>query len=102
MEVTVKTTVEIGDVEWDVALKFMCTPGEDPSRTSPGCAPEAEYQSGFFCDTGDDAENFINPADFEEEALELAAEKEAEEADAKDMAAEAKWEERREARKVGD
>lgn len=92
MEVTIKTTVEVGDVERDVEIKFMCTPGEAPSMTSPGCDAEAEYQSCVFADTGADATAAVDPHDFEEEALEEAAEYEA---GAKDAALEAKADARR-------
>lgn len=92
MEVTIKTTVEVGDVERDVDLKFMCHPGEAPSRTSPGGPPEAEYLSCVFADTGADATASVDPHDFEEQALEEAAEIEGGEADA---AAEAKYQARR-------
>lgn len=92
MKVTIEDTIEVGGVERDVKLKYMCHPGEDASRTSPGCPPEAEFLSGFFCDTGDDAEDFIDPSEYEEEALEQADEIAGAEADA---AAEAKYERRR-------
>ena len=92
MEVTIEAFVDVGDVERDVALKFLCHPGEAASRDCPGGPPYAEYLSGYFCDTGDDAEEFLDPADYEDEALEAAGEIIAAEADA---AAEAKWEARR-------
>ncbi|MDK1020054.1 MAG: hypothetical protein QGD90_00260 [Candidatus Hydrogenedentes bacterium] len=95
MEVTVKATIEIGDVERDVELKYICYPGEASSGDYPGHPPGAEYQSGFFCDTGEDCESFIDPADFEEDALEKAREIEAEDADAKDAALEAMADARR-------
>ena len=75
VEVTIDVTVEIGDVERDAKLKFICYPPEAASRTSPGCPAEAEFLSGFFCDTGDDnVEDFIDPSYYDDEALEKAAE----------------------------
>ena len=53
MEVTIKTTVEVGDVERDAELKYDCSPAEASSGDYPGCPAWAEYQSGFFCDTGE-------------------------------------------------
>lgn len=105
MEVTVKTTVEVAGVERDVELKFLCYPSEASSREYPGHPAGAEFQSGVFCETGEAIEGYDFPADYEDEALELAAEierRKAEDAvDAKDAAAEAKWEERREERRGG-
>lgn len=104
MEVTVKTTVEIGDAERGVTLKFTCHPAEAKTRTYPGCQEYAECVSCIFDDTGDDAEAFVDMAGCECAALagaaDIAKAADAEAADAKDAAAEAKWEERREERRV--
>lgn len=99
MEVTIETTVEIEGVERDVALTFACYPGESPSYDSPGCDPEAEFQRGIFCDTGEAVGSDIDTTVFEDDAVEkfcdIAMRAEQDEADAKDAALEAKADARR-------
>ena len=95
MEVTIKTTVEIEGVERDVELKFVCYPGEASSGDYPGHPAGAEFQSGVFLDTGEDVVGYSFPSDYEEDALEKAAVIDDDAADAKDAAAEAKADARR-------
>ena len=73
-DVEVHTTVEIGDVEREVTMTFHCSVGEEASRHGPAFPPEAELQSVTFDDTGEVADEYVNPADFEAEALEKADE----------------------------
>jgi hypothetical protein len=99
MEVTIETFIEINGVERDVKLTYYCTPGECPSYDSPGCDPDAEYQRGVFCDTGEDVGDAIDPADYEDDAVEKFCEigqrAEEREAAAEDAAQEAKADARR-------
>lgn len=72
LTVTVKGTVDYGKAERDVTLTFACYPEEEKSQTSPGCPAEAELQSATFDDTGEVADEFIDPEDYAPEALERA------------------------------
>jgi len=83
VEVTITVYVEIGDIEREAKLKFYCSPEEAMTRDHPGCDVDAEFMSGFFVDTGEDnVEDFLNPEDYVDEALEKADDDEEYDADA--------------------
>ena len=72
--VEIEVSVEVGDVEREARLKYACYEAEKQTRDCPGYPAYAEYLSGYFVDSGDDAEDFVDADAYEEEALEKADE----------------------------